>query len=67
MHVGREDIEWADFIFVMEKSHKKKLAHKFGSAIKARSVVSLDIPDNYEYMDSELIAILKRKVARYFA
>lgn len=62
MHVSLEDIEWADYIFVMEKSHRKKLSSKFGSAIKNQSIISLDIPDNYEHMDKELIKILKEKV-----
>ncbi|WP_101758158.1 low molecular weight protein tyrosine phosphatase family protein [Oceanicoccus sp. KOV_DT_Chl] len=62
VHVSLEDIEWADYIFVMEKAHKKKLSGKFGSAINNQSVISLDIPDNYEYMDKELIKILKAKV-----
>lgn len=62
VHVSLEDIEWADYIFVMEKVHKKKLSSKFGAAINSQSVISLDIPDNYEYMDKELIQILKEKV-----
>jgi predicted protein tyrosine phosphatase len=62
VHVSLEDIEWADYIFVMEKSHKKKLSSKFGLKINKQSVISLDIPDNYEYMDKELIKILKEKV-----
>ncbi len=62
VRVSLEDIEWADYIFVMEKSHKKKLSNLFGHAINDQSVISLDIPDNYEYMDKELVKILKEKV-----
>ena len=62
VHVSLEDIEWADFIFVMEKAHKKKLSSKFGRVIKDQKVISLDIPDDYEYMDDKLIKILKSKV-----
>lgn len=62
VHVSLEDIEWADYIFVMEKAHKKKLSNIFGAAISTQSVISLDIPDNYEYMNKELIRILKEKV-----
>lgn len=62
VRVSLEDIEWADYIFVMEKSHKKKLSNKFGRELNSQSVISLDIPDNYEYMDAELIEILKYKV-----
>lgn len=62
VHVSLEDIEWADYIFVMEKAHKKKLSNKFGSAINKQTVISLDIPDDYEYMDAQLIEILNNKV-----
>ena len=62
VHVSLEDIEWADYIFVMEKNHKKKLSNKFGSALNNQAVISLDIPDDYEYMDAELVKILKDKV-----
>lgn len=67
VHVSVEDIEWADVIFVMEKIHKKKLSSKFGPAIKDQRVISLDIPDDYGYMDEKLIEILESKVPEYFA
>ncbi|MFK7776982.1 MAG: hypothetical protein QM501_02510 [Gimesia sp.] len=63
--VSAEDIVWADYIFVMEKTHKKKLSNKFGWAIRKQRVISLDIPDDYEYMDEKLIEILQLKVPRF--
>ncbi|MBC3764800.1 phosphotyrosine protein phosphatase [Neptunicella marina] len=65
VHVSLEDIEWADYIFVMENVHKKKLSQKFGNAINRQHVISLGIPDDYEYMDDVLIDILKSKVPEY--
>lgn len=62
VHVSVEDIEWADYIFVMEKAHKKKLSSKFGQFVKNKKIVSLDISDDYEYMDESLIKILTAKV-----
>ncbi|MGF1742522.1 protein tyrosine phosphatase [Vibrio profundum] len=64
VHVSVEDIEWADVILVMEKAHQKKLSSKFGQAVKGQNVISLDIPDDYEYMDKKLIEILQSKVPR---
>ena len=58
-------IEWANVIVVMEKAHKNKLAQKFKSYLKGKKVVVLDIPDDYEYMQQELIQLLKAKVPRY--
>ena len=64
VHLSSEDIQWADYVFVMERTHKKKLSALFGSHIKHQKVISLDIPDDYEYMDEKLIAILQEKVPR---
>jgi len=58
-------IEWADAILVMEKSNKNKISKKFKDLLKGKKLAVLDIPDNYEYMDQELIEILKNKVPRY--
>lgn len=57
-----ELIEWADIIFVMEPTHRKKLTGKFGKLLRDKRVVCLDIPDNYEYMDEELQRLLAAKV-----
>ena len=60
--LGAEDVEWADYIFVMENVHKKKLQNKFRQVLDKQKVICLGIPDNYEYMDDELVCILKNKV-----
>jgi predicted protein tyrosine phosphatase len=57
-----EQVEWADIVFVMEKEHRARLSRAFGAALRGKKVVCLDIPDNYDYMQSELIALLERKV-----
>jgi predicted protein tyrosine phosphatase len=60
--LSAEMIEWADIIFVMEKSHRNKLSKNFKSFLNGKRVVCLEIPDDYEYMDSDLIKLLKNKV-----
>ncbi|WP_413173543.1 low molecular weight protein tyrosine phosphatase family protein [Anabaena azotica] len=60
--VSTESITWADIIFVMEKSHKSKLSKNFQPFLKDKKVICLDIPDEYEYMQADLIELLKRKV-----
>lgn len=63
--ISADLIEWADVVFCMEKIHRNKLSSKFKAAFKTTKLVVLDIPDNYEYMDPELVRILKAKVPRY--
>ncbi len=57
-----ELIEWADLIFVMERSHRNKLSTIFRKFLKGKRVVCLDIPDDYEFMDPVLVQILVAKV-----
>ncbi len=59
-----ELIEWADIIFVMEKMHRSKLSNRFKMHLKNKRLVCLDIPDDYEYMQPELIELLEQKVGR---
>jgi predicted protein tyrosine phosphatase len=63
--LSTEQLEWADIIFVMEKAHKNGLTKKFGGLLKGKRIICLDIPDEYEYMQPELIKILKAKVSPY--
>ena len=57
-------IEWADVIVAMEKIHKTKISKKFQSQLKNKRVVALGIPDKYDYMQPELIEILKSKLPK---
>lgn len=60
--LSSEAIQWADLIFVMEPVHRRKLSQNFQPWLKDKRVVCLNIPDNYEYMDSALVELLKKKV-----
>lgn len=63
--LSSEQIAWATIIFVMEKAHRNKLSKKFRSYLSNKRIICLDIPDDYEYMDPVLIAILKAKVGKF--
>jgi predicted protein tyrosine phosphatase len=59
-HIG-----WADIIFVMEKSHLTRLRQKFPEALSGKQVVTLHIPDDYSFMQTELMDELRAKLAAY--
>jgi predicted protein tyrosine phosphatase len=59
-HIG-----WADIIFVMEKKHSRRLRDKFGDLLYNKNVICLDIPDDYGFMDEELIEVLRTRVSEY--
>ena len=60
-----ELVAWADIIFVMERAHRAKLQKKFRASLKRARVICLDIPDDYEFMDAELVRLLEARVGRY--
>lgn len=63
--VSRDLIEWADIVLVMEKRHQDEVARKYKDVLKEKLLVCLDIPDHYEFMQPELITLLKERVPRY--
>jgi predicted protein tyrosine phosphatase len=60
--VSAELVEWADLIFVMEKTHKAKLSARFKPQLAGKRVVCLGIPDNYKFMQPVLVNLLRLKV-----
>jgi predicted protein tyrosine phosphatase len=60
-----EQIAWADVIFVMEKVHRNRLGQRFRRHLNGKRVICLDIPDEYDYMQPELIRLLEAKVGRF--
>ncbi|MCZ8183332.1 MAG: low molecular weight protein tyrosine phosphatase family protein [Beijerinckiaceae bacterium] len=63
--LSAEQMEWADIIFVMEKRHRTKLSQKFRKQLNGKRVICLDIPDDYAFMQPELVAMLERKVTPF--
>ena len=56
------DIQWADFIFVMENKHKRYIIEQFRNQLKTKTLIVLDIPDEYQYMDEELVTWLTEAI-----
>lgn len=60
--VSPELLEWADIVFVMEQVHRRRLMQRFKPHLKRARVICLGIPDDFDYMQPELVALLMRKV-----
>jgi predicted protein tyrosine phosphatase len=58
-------IGWADVIFVMERSHLNRLRGKFFAALAGKRIIALHIPDEYQFMQPELIDELKARVGQH--
>lgn len=62
----RELVEWADVIFVMERAHRNKVQKRFRESLKGKRIICLDIPDDYDFMDPQLVRLLEVRVGRQF-
>jgi len=58
-------LSWAELIFVMEKKHLRRLQDKFPEAIADKKIICLHIPDEYEFMQPELVDLLQASVTPY--
>jgi predicted protein tyrosine phosphatase len=57
-----EHLHGVDIVFVMEKTHRNKLSQRFKSHIGKARIICLNIPDDFEFMQPELITLLKARV-----
>lgn len=60
--LGPELVQWAGLIVVMETRHRGKLRKRFKAQLNNQQIVCLNIPDDYDFMDPELIQLLRQKV-----
>lgn len=65
--ISPADILWADIIFVMEHKHLKRLRAEYMQLLEHKRVHVLDIPDDYRFMDPELVDMLEESVNSYLA
>jgi len=63
--VTPELLDWADLIFVMEQNHRTKLSRTFRDSLRNKRVISLDIPDDYDFMERALLLLLKQKLTPF--
>ncbi len=56
---------WAEIIFCMEKKHLRRIKEKYSDTIADKKVVCLYVSDDYDFMDRELVEILRSCVSNY--
>lgn len=56
------DVTWADLVLVMEDEHHQRLVEVHRDALAETLVHVLDIPDEYRFMDPELVEVLRAVV-----
>lgn len=62
-HITIDHIRWADVICAMEDKHISRLRGDFRQELNHKELYVLDIPDDYQYMDPELVDLLSESMA----
>ncbi|MCC9654677.1 low molecular weight protein tyrosine phosphatase family protein [Rhodopirellula halodulae] len=53
------DLAWADLVLVMEYKHRRRLLADFPGETKFLPIEVLHIPDDYQFMDPELMELIR--------
>lgn len=59
--ISESKIEWSDAIMVMEDNHKNRISGQYRH-LELPPIFVLHIEDEFEYMDEELIQLLKERI-----
>lgn len=59
-------LEWADYVLVMERMHLNKIRDRFPELYKTKRIVCLHIPDVYSFMQPALVEVLKQKFEYFY-
>ena len=62
-----ELVAWAQVIVVMEKQHRTKVSTRFRWNLAGKRIVCLDIPDDYDFMQAELVGLLVARATRFLS
>lgn len=57
--INAQDIKWADKVVVMEDKHRQRVLSKFPRIMQFKKLDVLNIPDDFKFMDKNLIKLFK--------
>jgi predicted protein tyrosine phosphatase len=58
----KNQLSWADVVIVMEESQRNELAQRYPELSFKKRILSLDIPDIYNFKSPELAKLIKAKM-----
>lgn len=59
--ISEKDLIWASLILVMETDHRARIKELY-RYMKLSKIIVLNIPDRYNFMDSELVELLTQGI-----
>jgi predicted protein tyrosine phosphatase len=61
--VNQHMLDWADVIFIMDDEQRRSLARTFGGHAAVERLIGLEIPDEFTFLQPELVELLETRVA----
>jgi predicted protein tyrosine phosphatase len=61
--VNAQMLEWADLIFIMDDQQRRSLRRRFPEHPALDRLICLEIPDEYIFLQPELVALLLTRTA----
>ena len=61
--VNTNMLEWADLIFIMDDGQRRSLRRQFGAHPALDRIICLDIPDEFAFLQPELVDLLQTRAA----
>jgi predicted protein tyrosine phosphatase len=67
VRVNRRMLDWAEVVFTMDDDQLRDLSRMFPDHPALGRIVCLDIEDRYEFLDPELVSLLRQRTAGHLA
>jgi predicted protein tyrosine phosphatase len=66
VRVNQRMLDWADLVFTMDDHQQRDLARMFPGHPVLDKLICLGIPDQYDFLDPDLVALLRERTAPHF-
>ena len=67
MRVNQRMLDWAEIVFTMDDEQQRDLSRMFPGHAALERIVCLDILDRYDFLDPELVTLLRERTAPHVA
>jgi len=65
VQVNERMLEWADIVFTMDGEQQREMARMFPDHPCLAKIVCLEIQDDYNFLDPELVRLLRERTAAH--
>lgn len=59
--ISKKLLDWAEVVVVMEDHHQNFIRKMYPGIVGSKTIFCLDVPDKYDYMDDELVILLRAR------